>query len=599
MRVALGTSLLVLLQASLAAGQSTPIREPPPLDSDFKKTAGERSRQEAARRAYEEAASTLQKQAYETAGAQLDAFLQNHFDSADAPEAGYKLAICYLLQDKPDDAKRIFDRIVQDYFQSAWAQVILRAHYDEEALFKFAGAKRTEKSARLATDAVTAFTLYQRRTKDKKNQQELIYRMGDCFDVLGETQKHDEAMQAVQKHDKDGVWGKLAAIRLGGPEVFRKHMDELINLDASKQQFLLFLQLADRYVAALSGEERVKCEFYKACSHDADRDKRAAVLRGIVRDHPTSPWAAEAAFWLAEAEFSERRHAEARQAYLNFVKTYPKSPRVSQAQRWGEWLGSLDETSSELQKILDDTFARVSAGKGGLAIALRHQTESKKDRLLVRLAYQGDNLLVDIRVGEEVLLFANNAQGTWYHGSANNAVLRVPQRMKVPGLATKLDGDPERRNLSFLSRVCGENEQSTIQISPRATEAMMSYLQVTLHFHKEIVQDQRGQSCTRFRFESPVWNSQALHTIEVWVNDAGRICRGQVLWPGEESKESQLLLDDIAIGDPLPDSAFAVQVPAGLPVREVEEINPFDVLTQGMRMLSMLWNRVQKELEKK
>src|SRR5262249_46851651 len=178
-RFAILPVITLLWVSSTVIGQA-----PPPLDSAEEKKDGQAVPESEAHSNYELAVSFFKSGNYESAGRWLEEFLKRHPQSADAPEAAYYLAMSFILQDKPEEAKKVFDRIVADYFSSPWAGIVLRAHYDEDAVFKLADEKhakgRREKNAKETAAALQIFELYGVRTKGQKNKAELIYKVGDC-----------------------------------------------------------------------------------------------------------------------------------------------------------------------------------------------------------------------------------------------------------------------------------------------------------------------------------------------------------------------------------------------------------------------------------
>ena len=598
-RFAIFPVITLLWVNSTVVGQA-----PPPLDEAAEKKDGQAVPESEAHSNYELAVSFFKSGNYETAGRWLEEFLKRHPQSADAPEAAYDLAMSFILQDKPEEAKKVFDRIVADYFTSPWAGVLLRANYDEDAVFKLAGEKhakgRREKNAKETAAALQIFELYGVRTKGQKNKAELIYKVGDCCHTLEQTEKYLEAMIVVQNLDQDGVWGKLAAIRLGGSEAFRSRMDELINLGASGDEHLaLFLELADQHAAELDLELKIKCEFYKARCYGEDKEKRLATFRAILRDCPSSFWAAESSFWLAEDAFSQGEFAKARKDYEQLLKTYPKSRRAAQVRHWITCLDQLEQTSSQIHKVLEGTIRCFCENKGSLAFTLQHETKNKdeafKGDLRLRFAYQSNDLLLDVNYGEAGFLFANNQAGSWYHTSDQNAVLRLRQRMKTPVPDLEVNVAPDSNNLSFQGKIKDGDQEPSFQLSPLLPQYLVKLLKTSVHMSKETVKTGNG-AMTLFRFQSPSWDSGRESTMEVWVDRGGKIKEARLLWPQQDNKMSQIRLSDVSIGEALPAEKFAVQPPAGVPVREVEEIGTMEVFAQVMRLAGLLMNQAKSEM---
>src|SRR5262249_54051255 len=151
-------------------------------------------------------------------------------------------------------------------------------------------------------------------------------------------------MEKVRELVKDGAWGTLAALRLGGPQLFKERMDELIKLDArGGEECRAFLDLAEEHLPKLSGDLKVKCLFYTALCHDLLNSDRAIPLyEALVKEHPASAWAAEAAFARAERLYRNKEFAKAKAAYLDMAECYSKSPRAALAREWAGWVDELE-----------------------------------------------------------------------------------------------------------------------------------------------------------------------------------------------------------------------------------------------------------------
>jgi TolA-binding protein len=585
--------VLPLLLAAQAAPPTSELKPPAPLDQSQ----------------FELADQIWKTSTPEAAAAALEDFLKEHPQSAHAPEARYRLAAAQVLMGKAAEAKATFEKLVEDHFASPWAQLALMTHFEEDALGKLADARRVEardkKDAERARTAVKLYELYARRfPKGSKSKEELAYKTGDCLLVARDQEGFRTSLRQAQELDKDGGWGKLAAIRLAGVAAFAQNMDQLVRLSVGDgEQKSVFLSLADEAVASLQGEDRIKCLSYQAhCLPTAQKDQRHALLRQVLKDYPASPWAAEAAYWLAEDAFADKAFARAKADYRELAAHYPQSPRAALATRWAGWIEEQDATCTRLTKVLEGVLRRLAQAKGGFAFHLQTAGDGSKN-VDVNFAWQNatQDALFRLRLADAEVLLANNKEALWYRPFGHPGCLKAP-RIQLPSPRFALQEDPAANRVNFnfgISTDAPADGGSPFQVSPQTAGLLVNCLHPTFHIHFDPPAT-AGQAPRVLRLELAVdsWDSHkpAEITVELDADDQPVAVRG-TFWRDDQHKTTATI-GGLVLGGPLPQSAFTVSLPPGTDVRGVEAINMFDLFSDGMRLLALLTKQVKDELKK-
>src|SRR5262249_5401949 len=142
--------------------------------------------------------------------------------------------------------------------------------------------------------------------------------------------------------------------------------------DARGMRDRTFLDLASRFESTLDGEERARCLYYQGQLQRVQDDelRGLATLQRLIELHPTSPWAGDAAFWLAEHEFEQGRLEQARAGYQAFLQRYPNNPWAATARRWLSAMDHVPQTSRELEKGIINLLNRLPLAKDGLSATL-------------------------------------------------------------------------------------------------------------------------------------------------------------------------------------------------------------------------------------
>jgi hypothetical protein len=182
----------------------------------------------------------------------FNTFLEHHPTAGNADEVLYKLATAHILQGQPDKAKKLWDRLVREYFDSPWAQFVLHSHYDENAFKELVRERyqkaRSSKAPQVAREAFHLLALEHKRFKKSDDKGERTYKGAVCLLIQGQDRQYREIMASLQDRMKAETWGKMAAIRLGGIDAIRDRMEELHQHNGHDgENFALFQDLANAY----------------------------------------------------------------------------------------------------------------------------------------------------------------------------------------------------------------------------------------------------------------------------------------------------------------------------------------------------------------
>lgn len=551
------------------------------------------------------AAEAFERGDFDPSAGALKDFLHDYPKSSLAPEAAFRLAAVYLLQGKCADAAQAQDRLVRDYYASPWTGLILGTQFDDKRLLALANEWRAKGRAENSNDdtakAIRVYQLCLARCGEKGKQggqaqneakeaaKEVLYKLGDCLRRLGQPAPFQAAMQQVQALDGTGQWGTLAAIRLGDAHTVQDRMDDLLNLHvADNEEAHAFLALADEHAAALDEAARVKCLYYRARCHNGlgQIDKTLALCQEVIAKHPQSPWAAEAAMYVAEHHFSKGDVAKAKGLYLDVAQKYPKSPRAAQAGAWADWLGDADKHWKDFEGLLAATALKASAGNGAFALRVRREGEGSKP-FEGRLAFQDpQHYLLSLAVGPTEFLVARDKDACWYRLSDRPEVVRTKHGadLPIPQLVAADDGKLNF-NWGFGSQALPQ-AGPPIQVSPKAVASLVGQWRQTAHLTKQPQPGTAGGVV--YRLQQPSWAHPHLTDLEVEVEAGGKVQAVRLTTYTDKAEKSVWTVSDISLGGPLPGQTFSPGVQAGVTVREVEEMNPMEVFTGVMRLLGVL-----------
>jgi outer membrane protein assembly factor BamD (BamD/ComL family) len=560
-------------------------------------------------RCYEAAEKASQAGAYAEAVTAWQAFVHDFPTSPRAAEALYQLAVACTLAGRQPDAQEAYDRLVKDYFTSPWAQFVLAVHLDADKMGALADRLRghgchTHQAAKVE-HALNVYQLYRSRFLDgpatasaKKTKNEVAYAIADCHRLLGHDAEARGILAQLRDQDKDGKWGKLAALRLGDEHTFQDRLEELIDID-DPDSAQLFLELADKYLGRVKGEQRVKCLFYRAhCLDATERGAEAlALYHRIEADYPASPYAAEAAFVLAEELFDKGDVKAAKAAYLHVAQAYPHSARAALARQWAAWADEMASSWPGVEEVLAHLILTASGPFPPLTLTVDCQWGDGKKTLHARLAYRDDrHLLLQLAYGPSGFLIANNAQGAWFQAVDQTSILHAkePVGLPIPGFVVTLDQVKKSLGVNFA---CGDQLHGappSIQMPTSLASYTAEKLRSAVHLHR--LSGPKAQVV--YRMQTASWRVAEPATFDLVVDGAGMVRELRCTRVNRQGERTACTLSGISVGEQLPDGVFEFKPPAGTPVREVEQVNPMDVLGQLMRLGGSLFEQAKQERKK-
>jgi TolA-binding protein len=555
-------------------------------------------------RLFESANQFLTAKDYSAAADAFENYLGAQPRSQAAPEAAFKLAATYVLLHRPADASKAYERLCQDYLDSWWAQLYLQTMCEEEQLLELANNKRFAAQRAddpgVAEDAIGLFAIYQARFADKaaaSKKKEILYKLSECHRLAGDDTSYQAGMHLLAAGGVDDDWAKLAAFRLGDADKFQLGMDDLIDLECGDECYAAFLHLADSYQDQLDADEAVKCTYYRAhCLEKLEETKEAlALYRQIIQDHADSPWASESAFWLAEHAFSEGRFRTARTAYRRLARQYPDSPRAVYARHCARWIQSNDKSTRELEEMLRSLFSRISDLKGNMAFTIKGAAQAAEKAVQLRVAIQSpDKFLIRFAYGKAGILLVNNSTGGWFSCYTGKPVVyhsKQTAHFSVPH--GQLDYDPATDKGKMLwgwsVATEGQDDQPLFKVAHEYAGHLARLARTGCHFVARKRPD--GRMC--LHFEQTGWRLDDRSSFDVLVGPDHVVRSAKLVSAGKAGKTATLSLSRIDLGDTLPEAEFAVTLPDGAEVREVDEINPFEVLAQVMKVCGSIYDEAR------
>src|SRR5262249_5742187 len=148
-----------------------------------------------------------------------------------------------------------------------------------------------------------------------------------------------------------------------------------------------------------------------------------------------------------------------------------------------------------------------------------------------------------------------------------------PGHMKLPMPLLVVSADRAAGTWNFQGNLMNPDvqKQPSIQIAPDVAAVMAGLITSTGHISREVRKDTTGDARPAFVVHGPGWDPEQTQVLEFELNAQGMLEEVRCV---NHKRGLQVRVHGIVIGDPLPASAFAVQVPAGAPVHAVQQINP-------------------------
>jgi hypothetical protein len=560
--------------------------------------------EQAAAALFDTGSAALNRVALPEATQKFEALLKDFPRSKYAPEAAYKLACAYVLQGRCDDAKLAFVRLPRDFFNSPWGQLSALLHLDPKQLGDLANEKREQaRQPGGAEAAVTALRLYQvygirflccpQPPAGAMARAEVQFKMADCLHHLGQDREWRAGLVQVRDQDKDGNWGKLAALYLGDTALPAAVKDFPALNTIGNEAWTAFLEVSDRHLAGLHGDDNARCLCCRAyCLAGLNRAQdAAAVRRTVIRDFAGSASAADCAFWLAEEDFRAGRRAEAKAAFLDLAAKYPNSPRTATVRRWAAWVDEGDAAWKEVAGVLTALIGRVSQPGTGFAFTLRTTSAAGRPILHARLAIQDSHhTFLEISCGDSTLLLVNTPEGTWYHGPDQATVLHLPQPMDLPVPRLAVTVDPVAQTFSANGNLVPEAQspgQPLLSLPSALAPLFVAKARDQIHLHREVRKSKDGCALVTFQIEYTRFGRPEPDVATVTLGDGGKI-REIELAVLSDDKPMRWTLTDLVLGEKLPADRFHFTPPAGTSVKNVAVINPFEIMAAVMKLVQAL-----------
>jgi hypothetical protein len=202
--------------------------------------------------------------------------------------------------------------------------------------------------------------------------------------------------------------------------------------------------------------------------------------------------------------------------------------------------------------------------------------------------------LLKARLGQSTLLVAQNKKGIWYQYEAG-CIYKTKAEIVPSRCAPRIHCtfDPKTETASCVWGA-SDSAQPDIDIAP----AVVPYTVALIHKSSHVWTEKRGEN-TAFVFQHARWNAKETLTLELEVDRSGVIRQAKCTWPEEKDTISWITLADIKIGEPLPQEAFEVTIPAGTNIREVDQVNQLEAFGHAMNMLGTVTGPIQSKLKRK
>lgn len=561
--------------------------------------------------AFAKGSAALNAKRYDEAELAFKQYLWDEPRGELAAEARYKLATTYLLRGRMPEAQEQYQKIVEEAFDSPWSGIVLFSHFEEKPLQDLANARRQQalhtNKAEDFTRALKVYHIYygrfvqpflnnlqfaaQRPALAQKGF-EVLFKAGDCGLRGGETALGRQLLEQVQKEDTQGSYGKLATFRLGGEATFKERLEELSSLAlAEKEPFYLFLDLADKYGQSFQGETQAALLHHRGrCLAELKRqDEATASFSQVLKDHGTSRWADESAFYLAELSFQQGKILEARNAYRTLMERFPDSVRTIAARDWITWLDQSESTITTVQAILEPLLPALSRTDGSLTLLLKQADGDGKPRREYRVAVGRENqFLFQLKSASDQVLFANTDNGFVRQIGAQGLVQRVAKPISLrPRVFFAFDSDGNctmNYNVFF-----GDQAKGTwplLSTSPETPAELARLLAKRLHVGIVACPDDPKQK--RLLLQWPQKKGRNLVKCEIDYDSAYRICSARCRYHDENGKSHEWTMTQLRVGEGIPSNAFDYALPEGVTVKELSDFNLMETLSQCMQILALI-----------
>lgn len=533
--------------------------------------------------------------AVQLAASQYQDFLREYPSSASLAEVRYKMFVISSLKLDIANMQKYSDQLIEQHFDSPWACHILMTHCDANRLLAIANQKRkvvdVSKQKPEWERAVRVLQIFMGRfANDKQHQPEVIYKMGDCMRRLGRPEAIPVLKQVVAI-DAEGDWGKLARFWLEDAGYFQKNMDSLAFMQiADNENHLAYLDLVDLHGKNLTPAERAKCLCLQAsCLMSLDRKSAAKALwEKVLKEEAASPYAGESAFWLAELAFQESDFVRAREQFRQFAEQFPKHPRAEQARAFEQGLAELDASWQELGQVLQVMYRHcVGKPEPTMSMQLSLSTGNPVKVLNGRFAYQDvQHMLAQLTWAGGGVVVANNDQGGWFGIYERGLFIQAKQKIDVPLPAFTIDRGPDGK-FNFFGNFGANRAPGTpmLTINPQVLTEIVIQAKHRVHLLRRPSKDTAGKV---FVLQNPRFDTPAPTQGELMVDATLMPREFHCVVPSSKHAPSEWKLSEIRLGEPISAEAFTVPVPAGVQVRQTEQLQPAEIYPPLFELASRL-----------
>jgi hypothetical protein len=139
---------------------------------------------------------------------------------------------------------------------------------------------------------------------------------------------------------------------------------------------------------------------------------------------------------------------------------------------------------------------------------------------------------------------------------------------------------------------------AAIQLAPAVPEVLQSWLQSMCHVHLERTQDGGPvRQIVRLQWATHCCDTKKPTEVEIELDAEGRPFQVRGLFWRDDQHRSSAVVSDIVLGGTVPPAAFVVALPPGTEVHTVEQINPCELMADGMRLFAVLSHQLKADLK--
>jgi hypothetical protein len=277
------------------------------------------------------------------------------------------------------------------------------------------------------------------------------------------------------------------------------------------------------------------------------------------------------------------------------AERYPQSARAPWAREWAQALDVFDENWTEAEQVLRELLTRARRAERGLGLRWKGELDGPVKSVEGRLAIRDGRLaLFSLSAGPDHFTFLDDGKQSWFHGSQQASVARLKKCPAFPVPNIKLTEDPVTKQACFNwswqpSPAPGAGRPVLFEISPSFAPFVVRTVRSWQHLRKTRERDAGGRELTVYHLESPSWQSAQPLTVEVVAGPDRGVREIRIAYRKADGRKSVWTISDVVVGEEVPPTALAVAVPKGVDVREADEVNPLQLVSQLLPLAGRLW----------